>query len=71
MNGTRYLKTAKIGRGGSSEVFRVVGPDGQVSCEICFWSAASVLSLVLRLALCLVLIRFWGVCFVLGSFFFV
>lgn len=30
MNGTRYLKTAKIGRGGSSEVFRVVAPDGQV-----------------------------------------
>lgn len=31
MNGTRYLKTEKIGRGGSSEVFRVVSPDRQVS----------------------------------------
>eukprot|EP00904_Undaria_pinnatifida_P006545 jgi/Undpi1/301/HiC_scaffold_1.g00297.m1 len=30
VNGTRYLKTEKIGRGGSSEVFRVVSPDGQM-----------------------------------------
>ncbi|CAM9710144.1 unnamed protein product, partial [Hapterophycus canaliculatus] len=30
VNGVRYLKTAQIGRGGSSEVFRVVAPDCQM-----------------------------------------
>lgn len=31
VNGVRYLKTAQIGRGGSSKVFRVVAPDCEVS----------------------------------------
>lgn len=30
VNGVRYLKTTQIGRGGSSKVFRVVAPDGEV-----------------------------------------
>ncbi|CAM9704990.1 unnamed protein product, partial [Ectocarpus fasciculatus] len=30
VNGVLYLKTAQIGRGGSSKVFRVVAPD----CEV-------------------------------------
>ncbi len=35
VNGVRYLKTNQIGRGGSSKVFRVVAPDGEV--HACGW----------------------------------
>lgn len=34
MNGKSYWKTAKIGRGGSSEVFRVVSSEGEVRITV-------------------------------------
>ena len=64
MNGIRYLKTAKIGRGGSSEVFRVVAPDSQVGgyfrfleCRFGFgpvWSLVWALGSVFGSVFCLV-----------------